>query len=90
MRISYDYQEMIQELKEEINDGILSPTDDIQILRSSKTIGDNYKPIIDWYYDDNTMVEISETDLFDSEQDIKQMRQMYQEYIKNKPFLKTF
>ena len=33
MNISYDYTELIEELKEEVRDGILSLTDTIQVLR---------------------------------------------------------
>lgn len=67
MHISYDYSELIQELTEDIDDKILTENDTIQILRG-KNIGPvthygvpkiiAYKPIIDWYYDHEIMMEI--------------------------------
>lgn len=35
--ISYDYSELIQEIKEELRLGVLSATDCVQIKRSKKT-----------------------------------------------------
>lgn len=71
MKISYDYEEMIQELKEDVMDGVLSLTDTIQILRSDETFDDGYKPIIDWYYGDESEDET----------------QMKERYEKDKPNL---
>ena len=57
MNISYDYTELIEELKEEVRDGILSLTDTIQVLRKLEKDINGYSPIIDWYYDDREMQE---------------------------------
>lgn len=84
MSISYDYEEMIQELQEELSDGILSLTDNIQILRDDKDIGYGYRPIIDWYYDDNTMTDDLNADIFDDEQDIEEKRHIKELYEKVK------
>lgn len=49
-RISYDYEELIRELKEEVEDGILKLTDYIDVVRGTEIEGSGYRPIIDWYY----------------------------------------
>lgn len=49
MKFSYDYEDLINELKEEIVDGILKPTDYIDIVRADP-LENGYRPIIDWYY----------------------------------------
>ena len=51
----FDYQELIDELKEEIGFGILSNTTTIQILRHEDSDKDGYSEILDWYYDNETM-----------------------------------
>lgn len=58
MKIKYNYSEIITELEEEIEDGILTLDDTIQILRDDKTLYDNYYVVVDWYYSDDTMMEI--------------------------------
>ena len=49
MKISYNYLPLMQEIKEEIEDGVLSLDDVIQIVRADYDIL-GYRPIIDWYY----------------------------------------
>ncbi len=48
MKTSYDYSDLLTELKEEIEDGVLTLEDNIKIVRYD---GDDtkYRPIIDWY-----------------------------------------
>ena len=48
MRISYDYREMIQEFREELEDGTLHLNDAVYILRDKSR--EPYQPVIDWYY----------------------------------------
>ena len=67
MNISYDYEELIRELNEEIAENTLKPEDTIQILRG-ENIGPvthfgeikiiAYKPIIDWYFDKPAMDDL--------------------------------
>lgn len=58
---SYDYEEFILELKEELEDGALTLDDTICILRSDEPIqGTDYFPIIDWYYNEETMENMKE------------------------------
>ena len=87
MKISYDYEEMIQELKEDVSDGVLSLTDTIQILRSDKDIYNGYRPIIDWYYNDERIADDLKLDVFDDEQEIEEKRQIKEQYEKDKPNL---
>lgn len=55
---SYDYEDLLIELKEEIQDGMISISDEIQILRGYSRNG--YKPILDWYYSKKIMLELLE------------------------------
>lgn len=50
MKISYNYPPLMQEIKEEIEDGVLHLDDVIQIVRADYDIL-GYRPIIDWYYE---------------------------------------
>ncbi len=73
---SYDYEELIIELKEELAISTLSLDGTIQVLRKNRGI---YDPIIDWFYDAATM-----------EQLIPDMNEeLIKSYKKDKPFLQT-
>ena len=98
MQISYDYSELIQELTEDIDDKILTENDTIQILRG-KNIGPvthygvpkiiAYKPIIDWYYDQDTMASIMAEDPTDMlrDDDVVDCGKIQSDYEKNAPLL---
>lgn len=60
MNYSYDYSEMIGELEDELQEGILQKLDTIFVLRSEKSFPDGYKPIIDWYYENTEEIIESE------------------------------
>jgi hypothetical protein len=49
--ISYDYSIMLEELKEEVADGILTLDDEIKVVRADR--GLVYFPIVDWFYIDD-------------------------------------
>lgn len=49
---SYDYSELLMELKAEVVHGFIKPTDNIQVMY------DNEGNIIDWYYDSETMEDM--------------------------------
>lgn len=67
--ISYDYEEMIQELECELDDEILKQEDEILVLRSQEALPDGYKPIIDWdYVEDVYSVEFDEQDEYTPEE----------------------
>lgn len=84
-KLSYNYSELIQELKEEIEDKILKPDDMIQVLRD-KSYSD-YHPIIDWYYSDDKVIEDTEIEYDDTEEDIEYKREYLERYVGDKPFL---
>lgn len=50
MKLSYDYEELLQEFKEELEDEVLTLDSEVYILRKDEPIFGNYYPIIDWYY----------------------------------------
>ncbi|MCR8966150.1 hypothetical protein O0550_23695 [Brevibacillus halotolerans] len=52
MNFSYDYEELIEELKSDLTEGLTSMGDKIKIVRGQK-VANHYYPIIDYYYDDN-------------------------------------
>lgn len=60
-----NYKELIEEISDEVKEGILTPEDTIQILRDTTPVFENYCPVIDWYYDDYTMNEELNTPLED-------------------------
>lgn len=49
---SYDYSELLMELRAEVAYGLIKPTDNIQVMY------DNEGNIIDWYYDSETMEDM--------------------------------
>lgn len=49
MNISYDYEQLLQELKSDLAEGLIRENDVIFIVRGSEVSG--YYPIIDYYYD---------------------------------------
>ena len=52
MNFSYDYEELIKELKSDLTEGLILLNDKIKIVRGRK-VANHYYPIIDYYYDDN-------------------------------------
>jgi hypothetical protein len=56
MRITYDYSEFLQEFREELYECALSLEDEVLVLRG-KPLPDGYRPVIDWYYDEDVMLE---------------------------------
>lgn len=82
MKLSYDYSELISEIKAYLEDMTTMPGDQVQVLRSEKALGDGYKPVVDWYYDDYKMESLLAVDPFDSDVGVfnkKQLRKQYEE-----------
>lgn len=52
IKYSYDYENLIQEMNEELEDGILTQ-DSIVYVERGEPVGDGYKPIIDWWYEED-------------------------------------
>ena len=84
-KFSYDYSDLIKEIKEELEDGILKPDSIVQILRDETQ--SVYHPIIDWYYDDKKIVEDTTIQFDDSESDKELKREYISRYLDDKPRL---
>ena len=84
-KFSYDYSDLIKEIKEELEDGILKPDSIVQILRDeTRSV---YHPIIDWYYSENKIVEDTTIE-FDDTEEVKQFKREYiSRYLDDKPRL---
>ena len=86
-KLSYDYSEMMERIKEDIAKGILKLEDIIQILRGD--IREGYKPIIDWYYEyEKTLADITPNE-WDDEKDIIMKRKIARRYEEELPKLTT-
>ena len=85
-KFSYDYTDMIQEIKEELEDKILRPDSVIQILRGTTTHS-VYHPIIDWYYPEDRIVEDTTIEFDDTEEDKQFKREYISRYLDDKPKL---
>lgn len=81
-KYSYDYSEMLEELKEELQDRELTLDDNIQVLRADQPIYELYRPIIDWYYNNNIMVDMLAENL-------KECEQIKQDYKRDKSKLES-
>ena len=53
MNFSYDYSELIDEIKSDLSEGLINLSDTIKVIRSHKITYEDYRPIIDYYYDDD-------------------------------------
>lgn len=50
MKISYDYEELIEELNADIEEGLIDKDGEVYILRSENPVMLDYHPIVDYYY----------------------------------------
>ena len=80
-KIVSNYKMLLDEINEEVQEGVLSENDNIQILRETSAVMDTYYPISDWYYDTFVMDEELNTPLEEmylpeefSEDEWKQMK----------------
>ena len=83
MRISYDYEELLEEVREELEDGVVKLTDQVQVLRSSDPIDGSaagYRPIVDWYYSHDQIMEDLQTDAFDDHAERAEIQDMKHQY----------
>lgn len=88
MSLKEAYQELIDELKDEIGDGLLTKNTTIQILRDEQADANGYFPIIDWYYNKKTMTAELAPDRSDTKEDIKDKAMIKAQYEEDEPFLK--
>lgn len=52
---SYDYEELLGELRSDLDEGLIKENDVLFIVRGNEVSG--YYPIIDYYYDDQPPIE---------------------------------
>jgi|SRR5690554_5630838 len=81
-KYSYDYEDLIREIEEELNEGSLTLDSTVQVLRNKefrfKNLG--YFPIVDWYYNHDKMLDILNTEVFDEEYDLDLKRKLRMNY----------
>lgn len=58
-----NYKDLMNEINDEVAEGVLAPGDMIQVLRDEKPVYESYCAIIDWYYDEFVMNEELNTPL---------------------------
>lgn len=87
MKATFDYQELIDELKGEIRAGSLTKNDIIQVLRIDKAEKNGYYPIIDWHYNKETMKIELALDSNDDDDDINEKMIIKEQYAKDEPDL---
>ena len=88
--IKYNYADLISEITKDIENGILSLKDKIQILRGNRLSKgrERYSPIICWYYDENIMDKIFEIEINNETSNyFKEMNKSV--YLEDKPLLKV-
>lgn len=52
-----NYKAIMAEISEAMEDGVITEKDQIQLLRADKAAFQDYRPVVDWYYDAFTMKE---------------------------------
>lgn len=62
-KIIANYKSLLEEISNEVKEGLLTEKDTIQVLRTDQPVVQEYRPIIDWYYDAYVMKEEMETPL---------------------------
>lgn len=80
----FDYQELIDELKEEVGFGILTNDTVIQVLRSIDSYSDGYSEILDWYYNKETMELELQPEKEDSSEDAADKELIKTQYLQDK------
>lgn len=80
----FDYQELIDELKEEVSFGILTNESMIQVLRAIDSYSDGYSEILDWYYNEETMELELEPETEDSIEDAADKEIIKKQYLQDK------
>jgi len=61
MNFSYDYEELLDELRGDVYEGLIGITENILVVRAEKMVYLKYRPIIDYYYDRASCLEPAET-----------------------------
>lgn len=83
----FGYEDLIDELKDEVGTGSLSMDETIQILRDKASVREGYHPIVEWYYNDAAMqVELTPS-VHDDKEDLAAAKELKQQYEKDLPSL---
>lgn len=93
MHISYDYDELIKEFEEELEDGILYLDSEVKIIRKSEPVYQDYRPIIDWYYIDQvppTLAQIKQLEIDEANMQIMTVEEVLEEMRELDNPLNTF
>lgn len=85
----FDYQELIDELKDEVGAGSLTNDELIQVLRDEKADADGYQQILDWHYNDQVMTIELAPDENDSKEEVKDKLLLREQYQKDQANLQT-
>ena len=75
-----DYNELIDELKDEVGSGSLTNNEIIQVLRSDEAEADGYKAVVDWHYNAKTMTIELAPDTSDSSEEIRDKKLLNEQY----------
>lgn len=98
IKISYEYGELLEEFYEDMAEGLLTKEDSVQILRGETRFTNVptreelfiYTPIIDWYYDENTMNDfIANYSNGDDGEEDELTQEEVSRYLEDKPNLVT-
>jgi len=103
IHLSYDYEDLLKDIKNEIAIGNINLNSTIQVLRKySPTLLDNYYPIVDWYYEHEIQIKDLQPDPLDHmfpeddffygdeiEAEEKELLEQRHQYEKNRPHLTT-
>lgn len=83
--ITYDYDDFLNELNEDMNAGVLSLTQSIQVQRDYQNMIGDYAPIVDWYYSKEVMEEQYQSTVLDTAEEKEELEDAYRMYnlIKN-------
>ncbi len=96
-RFSYDYEELIGELKADIAAGVIETSTLINIVRAKESISEevNYNPIVDFYYNDDLYnISIPLDSIYDRDEYTslewqkmeKERKEMIEQYKKDEPY----
>lgn len=84
MNNKFDYQELIDEIKEDISFGILTNSTTIQVIRHIDSDSDGYSEILDWYYNNETMNLELTPEKGESKEDAEEKLLIKAQYLQDK------
>lgn len=50
--MKYNYTDILEEINEDIENGVLGLEDDLYVIRKTEPLFDDYRPILDYEYQD--------------------------------------